>query len=771
MRMVLPPLLLTVSSACLYIDEAAHRDQLDSRQDPCTPVAWYADTDQDGFGDGAVSTEACTPPDGHVADNTDCDDADDEVYPGATEVCDGDDEDCDNVVDNGALLTFYPDTDNDGYGNPDAPVQACGLEAGTVADGTDCNDGDADIHPGVPDDDCDGVDDNCSGTADSEPPTWFLDFDGDTYGTASDSVEQCQQPPGYVGNGDDCDDTLFAVNPDGAETCDGVDQDCDGAIDEEASDRVPFYLDVDADSFGDADDPGILACEHPSRVTDNTDCDDGDATAFPGNPDVCHDGVDNDCDGQVPEACTWPDELDPGAAAAASLYGSGSADFFGKRFLWIDANHDGHDELVLGAEKFDAGGVVNTGAVLVYEADALMGDLDASAADRMVVGEFNSHGFGGDLQDLSDADGDGFDDWLVGNAVYNHNLGIIDREWYVFRSAVTGDSVSSSADLVLTHPESTALTGSALAAGGDITGDGVPDLILGVAGHDDVTSNEGAVFVISADASGTLDVTTGQTWTHSVHETALAGGELATADFDGDGILDVLVASPQRFHTGNNADGVVFLVETPNSADLDLADASWWHGRAYGHFGRDLGRHIGDVDGDGHDDVLIGAEQTQVGAVRGGEAYLMLGPVDTAAASGGRDVRDFAAATFTGTVEGAEAGNEIQVLGDIDGDGTLDIGVSAPLYDDASDGTTLAGAVYLALGPHAGATSLEPGPGITLMHGGDGERLGLTLVPIGDLNQDGVDDFAVSSLSDVEPLTGSSHDAGSVLVFYGRAGW
>ncbi|MFH1465770.1 MAG: putative metal-binding motif-containing protein [Pseudomonadota bacterium] len=262
---------------------------------------WYADADGDGYGEPASTTAACTAPSGYVADDSDCDDGDASVNPAAAEVCDGVDQDCDGSVDEGVLSTFYADADGDGFGDVGAVIEACGAPSGYVADATDCDDGAAAVNPAATEV-CDGVDDDCDGLVDeadaSGAPTWYQDDDGDGYGDAAADTVACAAPSGYVADATDCDDGDAAVNPGAAEVCDGVDQDCDGAIDEGV--LSTFFADADGDGFGDAAS-STTACAAPSGyVADASDCDDGDAGTHPGAAEVC-DGVDLDCDGAIDE--------------------------------------------------------------------------------------------------------------------------------------------------------------------------------------------------------------------------------------------------------------------------------------------------------------------------------------------------------------------------------------------------------------------------------------------------------------------------------------
>ncbi|MCB9745531.1 MAG: hypothetical protein H6740_23330 [Alphaproteobacteria bacterium] len=216
--------------------------------------------------------------DGFTADE-DCDDNDAAVNPDATEVCDGIDNNCDGAADEGLLITVYGDQDGDGFGVDAQSSQACAAEAGQSELGGDCNDGSADVYPGAPEEDCtDPIDYNCDGVVEYE------DGDGDGYAACVD-----------------CDDADGEIHPDADEVCDGVDNNCDGEVDEAtAVDALTFYADLDMDGYGDVDNPTV-ACTAPSGfVDDATDCDDSADSIYPGAVELC-DAVDSDCDGVIGE--------------------------------------------------------------------------------------------------------------------------------------------------------------------------------------------------------------------------------------------------------------------------------------------------------------------------------------------------------------------------------------------------------------------------------------------------------------------------------------
>ncbi len=261
----------------------------------------------DGDGDG-------------VSAGDDCDDADASIRPGAEERCNGVDDDCDGSVDEGLGDTVYVDADGDGYGDDATARTDCDSAAGLVAQGGDCDDTDGDVHPGAVEA-CNGRDDDCDGETDDGPSTWFADADGDRYGDPNSPVEDCTEPTGAVAQAGDCDDGDASTHPGAAEACDGVDNDCDGVVDEDLLEV--WYLDGDGDGYGGGGDTET-GCTAPVGYVDNIDdCDDTDAAIHPGAAEICN-GADDDCDGAVDDA-----DLDLDATTASTFYEDADADGYG----------------------------------------------------------------------------------------------------------------------------------------------------------------------------------------------------------------------------------------------------------------------------------------------------------------------------------------------------------------------------------------------------------------------------------------------------------
>ncbi|MFN4256885.1 MAG: MopE-related protein, partial [Saprospiraceae bacterium] len=197
----------------------------------CTPSTWYADSDGDTYGNSAVSQMACTQPGGYVANSTDCNDAAAAVKPGATEVCNTIDDDCDGSTDEGVQTTFYQDSDGDTYGNAAVSQMACTQPGGYVSNSTDCNDGAAAINPSATEIAGDNIDQNCDGAE-----TCFADADDDGYRpdasstTSGNSDADCNDPFEALASDPtgDCNDAAAGINPGATELCNGIDDNCDG---------------------------------------------------------------------------------------------------------------------------------------------------------------------------------------------------------------------------------------------------------------------------------------------------------------------------------------------------------------------------------------------------------------------------------------------------------------------------------------------------------------------------------------------------------------
>ena len=291
---------------------SAHEEGKPSISPSDSDTTVQTDADGDGF-----STE------------TDCDDEDSAIHPDATEICDGIDNDCDNLtddeddsIDSNSQTLWYVDEDGDGFGSLEESQTACAQPNGFVSDGTDCDDTRGDLGSLANDGDCDGsqtVDDCDDADASVNPDAEEIIGDGidndcdgidltDTDGDGDSSLDDCDDEDaslnlddadgdGYTSCGGDCNDFDSSINEDAIDfPLDGIDQNCDGA------DAVP--IDTDADGWDlsvdcddedaslnldDADGDGYTSCDG--------DCDDANPAIWPYVIDIPFDGLDQNCDG------------------------------------------------------------------------------------------------------------------------------------------------------------------------------------------------------------------------------------------------------------------------------------------------------------------------------------------------------------------------------------------------------------------------------------------------------------------------------------------
>ena len=274
----------------------------DIDDNPTDATTFYIDADGDGYGDDWLTQDACAQPTGFVTNTDDCDDLNGDSYLGADETCDGADNDCDGDIDEGVQHTWYADADGDGYGDSTSTSDACNLPPGYTSNGDDCDDADPSAHPGSFEV-CDTVDNDCDGSIDEDDAinasAWYADTDGDGYGDATSITTSCSLPSGHVGNNADCNDGNAGISPSANETCDSVDNDCDGTTDEDdAIDAGTWYADADADGHGNPNSTTNACAQPGGYVPSSDDCDDGTSSINPSATETWYDGVDQDCDGR-----------------------------------------------------------------------------------------------------------------------------------------------------------------------------------------------------------------------------------------------------------------------------------------------------------------------------------------------------------------------------------------------------------------------------------------------------------------------------------------
>ena len=295
--------------------------------------------------------QACSQPIGYVTNNLDCDDSNPAVHPGAVEICNGIDDNCNGLIDENLtedcslmnecgvatcsagqwtgctpMNTYYQDLDGDGYGNLFVSMQACSQPIGYVNNSLDCNDNNSNIHPGAPEL-CNGIDDNCNGLIDENltencsllgacgmatcgAGSWtgcapmqvfYYDADGDGFGNATNNVTACSPPPHFVPIDSDCNDNNASMHPGAPETCNGVNTNCAG-IDLNCS----SVCDQDGDGYWSSQGICGVLCPIAALTNPNVqcgDCNDNNSAVHPGANETCN-GIDDNCNGYIDEGLT-----------------------------------------------------------------------------------------------------------------------------------------------------------------------------------------------------------------------------------------------------------------------------------------------------------------------------------------------------------------------------------------------------------------------------------------------------------------------------------
>jgi hypothetical protein len=774
-------------------------------------LTWYADTDSDNYGDPAVTDIDCYKPTGYVADNTDCDDGESTTYPGASEFCDNVNNDCDSETDEDDsldVLTWYADTDSDGFGDNASTDTDCYQPTGYVADNTDCDDNEITTYPGA-DEYCDTVNNDCDGETDEDhaldAPTWYADTDTDGYGNNAASDVECYQPTGYVSDNTDCDDSEITTYPGADEYCDTVNNDCDSETDEDhALDASTWYADTDTDGYG---DPAVsdIACYQPTGyVADNTDCDDSEITTYPGADEYC-DTVNNDCDSETDE----DDALD-----VSTWYADTDMDGYGDPAV-SDIDCDQPTGYVADNTDCDDGAKgINPGATEVCDAGDVNEDCDSGADDNDPDGSPSSTLYYTD----SDADGEGSDS-ATGVAYCDPPSGVVadnsDCDDGDITINTSGTEVCDSADVDEdcdggaddSDPEGTP-SGGTTDGYTDADGDGYGDETATAVAYCDLPSgvvtdntdcddtavgtNPGAAEICdSANVSEDCDSGADDNDPDGTPATTLY---YTDSDADGEGsdtATGVAYCDPPSGVVADNsdcddADNTIntSATEVCDGADVDEdCDGGADDSDPEGTPSSGTTDGYPDVDADTYGDSSAtataycdlpstsvtdntdcsdGDDSTYPGATEvcdDGVVNDCNGTTGSARAScalSGTVSASTANSKFTGEQADDYAGSNVSYVGDINNDGNDDLLIGAQSADAAG---TNSGAAYVIYGPVSSNFSLSSAD-VQITGEAAGDHFGDPVSEAGDMNNDGFDDFLVTAYFE-------NGARGSTYLFYG----
>jgi len=583
------------------------------------------------------------------------------------------------------------------------------------------------------------------------------------------------------GDGDpnvlDCDPDDAGISHEAAEDCDDeIDNDCDGAVDGDDLDCVDpdgdghYGAEADCDEtdpevyFGheewcDGKDNDCVDGVPADEVDDDGDgqmvcagdCDDADPAVGAFFPEVCDDGVDNDCDATDSPCVAFGSTVELENADAVWT-GELTGDELGDSIAAVPPSSQDVDGCVLmGAEKQ---GTTSAGAAYLV-CGAVAGERSAVDVETVWYGTTMSERVGNAVTAAGDVDADGRTDLMVG-APSHENIQMAEpgRVYLLLGTEPTSQSVLEQAAVIYEAEAILDDVGPALASAGDVDGGGHADLLIGAEGNDRGGTEAGAAYLVMGEVFGEEPPSGIQPLADAdvvfVGEATQhrAGSAVAGAgDVDGDGYDDVLIGAPQA--EGVGAAYLWHGAQTWPQQVVDCADADMtFHGGEFGDHAGIAVAGAGDVYGDTFDDVLIGASGVDGAA---GAVYVLDGPMSES--MGPED----AACVLTGEVPGDEAGSALAGRGDVDGDGVPDLLIGAPR-------AIYTGMAYLVLGNQLRG---EGGDGIDLHDARTGLRgvapddeAGSALAFVGDLQGNGADEILIGA-------KGSEDLAGAVYLLYG----
>jgi len=451
-----------------------------------------------------------------------------------------------------------------------------------------------------------------------------------------------------------------------------------------------------------------------------------------------------------------------------------------------DFNGDGIHDFIVGAYGNDdcSAGSDCGAAYIVFGVSGLSGTKDTGNADEdvRILGKAGSDFMGRSVSGVGDVNGDGFDDFIVGADSNNDGGSNNEGAAYIFFGAsnLTGTKDlggGASADVTILGKAAGDSLGIGVSGAGDVNGDGFDDIIVGAHLNDDCAAgiNCGAAYIIfgASNLSGTKDMGNadedvkilGKAGSNQLGRSVSGAG-----DVNGDGFDDIIVGAETNGDGGASAGAAYIFFGASNLSGTKDTSSADEDVRILGNAASDnLGRSVsgvGDVNGDGFDDIVVGAHLNDDAGGAAGAAYIIFGASNLSGTkdmgNADEDVR------ILGKAASDNLGRSVSGAGDVNDDGFDDFIVGSNLNDDA--GVSNAGAAYILFGASdlSGTKSLGgvSSADVTILGKVAGDQLGRSVSGLGDVNADGFPDVIVGAEFNED---GGANNEGAAYIIFGAS--